>query len=192
MVDVSAGVGTWAYHGTDHFREERAKFVHARERRKDVVKLHLGCGTKKFREYINIDSTGSPDVFADITALPYSENYADEILAVHVFEHIFPQKSVEVLRHWHKILKPGGKLVMEMPDLKKVLEFFKDPKSHPALTMFALYGGEQTGRIEDVHKWCWTFDTLKPLLEQAGFKEVVEKHASYHIPARDFRVEGTK
>lgn len=156
-----------------------------------MVKLHLGCGKKKFRGYINIDNVGTPDVWADITALPYGLETAEEILAIHVFEHIFPHLAEATLKHWYGILKPGGKLIMEMPDLKKVIAFFgmKDaPASH---TMFALYGGEQTGRIEDVHKWCWTYSVLEPALTAIGFK-CEEKPALFHIPERDFRIEATK
>ncbi len=157
-----------------------------------MVRLHLGCGSKKFRDYINIDGRGSPDVTCDITALPYGEGYADEILAVHVFEHFFPWHAERILKHWYRILKPGGRLVLEMPDLRKVLGFFT--KENPPLhcTMFALYGGEQSERIEDLHKWCWTFQTIEPLLKNAGFTEIVEKTTRYHVPDRDFRVEATK
>ncbi len=181
----------WSYHGTDHFRKERARFLQSGKDRQEVVRLHLGCGEKKFRGYVNIDTDNS-DLDCDVTKLPYEANSVDEIVGIHMLEHLFPHVAVEALKHWYGILKPGGKLILEMPDLKKVLEFFKDPKSSPQLTMQALYGGEMTGRIEDVHKFCWTFDTLEPHLKAAGFSEVVEKPALYHIPIRDFRVEATK
>lgn len=157
-----------------------------------MVRLHLGCGKKKYRGYINVDSFGNPDQYHDITALPYGENYADEILLVHVFEHIFPWKVLDVLKHWHRILKPGGRLIMEMPDLVKVLQNFAAEKPHPALTFQALYGGERSERIEDLHKWCWTFESVKPVLEQAGYREIVQKPCLYHVPLRDFRVEAVK
>ena len=157
-----------------------------------MVRLHLGCGDKRFRGYVNVDSVGEPDVKCDITALPFPAGCAEEIIAVHVFEHLFPWKALDILKHWHGILKPGGKLILEMPDLRRVLEYLKDPEAPLAYTMYALYGGEQTGRLEDVHKWCWTFDTLKPALEAAGFRNVVEGRAHYHVQKRDFRIEGTK
>lgn len=95
------------------------------------------------------------------------------------------------------MLKPGGKLILEMPDLKKVLEHFKAEEISLTLTMLALYGGSQVNgqpseRIEDLHKWAWTFETIKIPLEKAGFKEIVEKPAEYHFPIRDFRVEAVK
>jgi predicted SAM-dependent methyltransferase len=155
-----------------------------------VVRLHLGCGNKILRGYRNLDAFGNPDEYADITDLKY-EN-VDEIMAIHVFEHFWPEDALKILGNWHKALKAGGKLILEMPDLQKILEHFKAPELNLTLTMFALYGGDRERRIENLHKWAWTFNSLKPLFEQAGFKDVVEKTAQYHWPTRDFRIEGTK
>lgn len=156
-----------------------------------MVRLHLGCGNKRFRDYVNIDNTGTPDLLCDITALPYGEGTVDEILVIHTFEHLFPWEAPKILGHWYKLLKPGGKLVMEMPDLKKVLKAFTLEKPPLAYTMYALYGGEQTGRVEDVHKWCWTYDTIAPIMKEVGYA-TTEKPAMYHVWDRDFIVEGVK
>ena len=182
----------WSYHGTDHFWAQRAKFIPPGSGGEAVARLHLGCGNKRFRGYQNIDVDGTPDLVCDITALPHAPETIEEILAVHVFEHLFPWKSEAILKHWYEKLKPGGKLILEMPDLKKVLEFFKLENPPPSHTMFALYGGEKSERAEDTHKWCWSFAQLEPLLKTVGFTEVVEKPAVYHVPERDFRVEATK
>ncbi len=182
----------WNYHGTNHFRAERDRFLQSRKSGSDVVRLHLGCGSKILRGWVNVDNRGEPDLNADITDLPYLENSVEEIMAIHVFEHLYPWKVEEILKGWRKILKPGGKLILEMPDLKKVLKHFQDPKAHPSLTMLALYGGEATDRIEELHKWCWDMEQIEPMLKQAGFTKVEEKPPQYHIPIRDFRVEATK
>lgn len=184
----------WAYHATDHFRAGRAAFLQSRKRRKDVARLHLGCGNKILRGYVNIDSHGQPDIRADITNLKglVKPSSVEEILAIHVFEHIFVFKAEETLKYWYSLLKPGGKLILEMPDLVKVIGFFKLENPPPSHTMLALYGGEMTGRVEDVHKWCWTYKTIEPILKSVGFSKVEEKPAMYHVPERDFRVEAVK
>ena len=189
---MGEGTRSWAYHETDHFRAERYKFIPPAIGGKELVRLHLGCGKRKYRGYVNIDSGGSPDLVCDITALPFKPETVSEILAVHVFEHLFPWKVEAVLTHWYSLLVPGGKLIMEMPDLNKVLEHFKNPKMPVAMTMCALYGGDQSERIEDLHKWAWNFVSLEPLIKKAGFTSVVEKLAQFHVPERDFIIEGTK
>lgn len=215
----------WQYHGTPHFRAQRDQFLFSRERREDVVRLHLGCGDKILRGYRNIDRYFNPDEYGDITNLKdYADSSVDEILCVHTFEHFFPWKVVGILKEWYRALRPGGKLSLEMPDLKKVLqhlvpgvdvlhrgakagaegdkeaaqkaldEYAQIAKKDISLvlTLNALYGGENSEKIEDLHKWCWQFDSIKPVLEHVGFRNIVEKPCHYHIPIRDFRVEATK
>ena len=187
-----AEVQPWAYHGTDHFRQARATFIPPRIGGTDVVRLHLGCGEKKFRGYINIDGFGNPDVIADITDLPYGPETADEIMAIHVFEHFFPHDVSDILKKWREILKPNGKLILEMPDLQKVLEFFKKDEISLPHTLYALYGRVWRKDITELHKWAWTFKTIEPILKEAGYRDIVEKPAEYHYRERDFRVEALK
>ena len=57
-----------------------------------MIKLNLGCGNKKIMGYINIDNNVycDPDKICDldITPYPFKNNYADEIYAHHVLEHL--------------------------------------------------------------------------------------------------------
>lgn len=204
----------WNYHGTDHFRQRKAEFLRSRASRENVARLHIGCGGKFYRGYENIDNDGG-DVDHDVyTALPYADNSIEEILAVHLLEHLFPWKVESVLRDWYRVLKPGGKLWLEMPDLKKILGHFVSTRAYavgdgidalvtpPAqivlsdqkgvLTMNALYGGENSEKIGDLHKWCWTFETLAPFFKHIGFRDIKEKTAVFHVPQRDFIIEGIK
>jgi len=54
------------------------------------VKLNLGCGDKILDGYVNVDvanerSGKQPDIICDVQNLnSFIDNYADEILAVHV------------------------------------------------------------------------------------------------------------
>lgn len=182
----------WAYHGSDHFRAQKAGEFLPGGGGEDVVRLHLGAGKRYFRGYVNIDVQGDRlDKKGDIRKLDYPDESVDEILAVHVFEHFWADEVEGILKEWNRVLKPGGKLILEMPDLKKVLKLFEDPKSPVNLTYGALYGGYIFGSegktVEDLHKWIWTFDTLSVLAEKAGF-ECQEEVAQYHVPQRDFRI----
>lgn len=57
-----------------------------------------------------------PDVVADATRLPFAAASLDFIIASHVLEHLpFP---LAALRHWHDALRPGGVLLLKIPDMR--------------------------------------------------------------------------
>jgi predicted SAM-dependent methyltransferase len=104
-----------------------------------MIKLNLGCGDKILPGYINVDVASEragkkPDVISDIRKLTFNDNYADEILSVHVIEHFWRWEVSDILKEWIRVLKPGGKLILECPNLQAACEeFLKSPeiKSRP-------------------------------------------------------------
>ena len=60
-----------------------------------------------------------PDAICDIRMLDkFCDNYADEIMAVHVVEHFWRWEVVEILREWARVLKPGTGNDSRMPKPK--------------------------------------------------------------------------
>ena len=56
----------------------------------------------------------APDVVADATRLPFARGTLDFIIASHVLEHLpFP---LDALAHWYEALRPGGVLLLKVPD----------------------------------------------------------------------------
>jgi predicted SAM-dependent methyltransferase len=90
------------------------------------VNLNIGCGRKLWESFINIDFPGNwsgkkPDIEADIRAIPLPDDHADIAYAIHVLEHIQRWETEDVLKEWRRVLKPGGKLIIEVPCLDKFL-----------------------------------------------------------------------
>lgn len=79
-------------------------------------KLNLGCGTDIRAEYVNLDSTKlqGVDVVHDITKLPlpFKKEEFGEILCYDILEHV---DYVPILKELHRILAPGGELVIRVP-----------------------------------------------------------------------------
>lgn len=157
------------------------------------MKLHLGCGRKVWPGYINIDAhNDDADLQADIRKLPYADGEADEIVAIHVFEHFWPGEVFDVLKEWRRVLSDGGKLIMELPCMDKILLIlYRNPDSVDA--MRGLFG-EPTSQnnVEDLHKWCWRMIDIRQILLDAGFKRVDVLEPQFHFKKRDMRVEAIK
>lgn len=80
------------------------------------LRLNLGCGTNKLKGFVNVDAYGDPDGLWDLNVVPYPwlSNSADEIVMNHVLEHV--EEWWECFRECARILKPGGILVINVPD----------------------------------------------------------------------------
>lgn len=91
--------------------------------------LDLGCGgNKTVPDSVGVDmiakgevidtlsnAISQADIVADITqALPFEPESYDTIVARHILEHVID--PIEVLNHWKKVLKIGGRLVVAVPD----------------------------------------------------------------------------
>lgn len=162
----------------------------------DQVRLNLGCGKKHFNGYINIDfpskwCTRKPDVECDIRSLPYGDSSVDEIIAIHVFEHFYLWEAPKILDEWARVLKPGGKLILELPCLNKVIGWLNHNPISLRHTLFALYGDPQYEAPEMVHKWCYSREHLTALLKH-HFENITEERCQFHVPDRDMRIVSTK
>jgi predicted SAM-dependent methyltransferase len=99
------------------------------------MKLHLGSGRNVKNDYINIDKyVDFPGVEKfDIFNLPYADNAAEEILSEHLVEHIGFEHEEAYWRECARVLKPGGTLITETPDMEWLCsqflnanDFFRD------------------------------------------------------------------
>ena len=163
------------------------------------LKLNVGAGNKRPDGYYNIDAFQHPkatplDLVADIRSIPLPDGCAEEVMAIHVVEHIYPHDLHATLVEWHRLLQPGGLLVLEMPDIVKCARnLLKDMDE--SLSLRGIFGENPDGRHEDCHKWSWTFRTLAPRVANAGFASICELQTLHHKKGRgvrDFRLEARK
>ena len=170
-----------------------------------MIKLNLGCGDKILQGYINVDVASEragkkPDVVSDIRKLTFDDNYADEILSVHVIEHFWRWEVYDTLKEWIRVLKPGGKLVIECPNLQSACEeFLKSPeiKSRPddngQRTMWVFYGDPKWQDPLMVHRWGYTPYSLISLLKETGLVNIKQEPAQFKLrEPRDMRIVGEK
>lgn len=168
------------------------------------MKLNLGCGNKILPGYTNVDTVDSrngmkPDVVCDIRDLKeFDDCVADEILNVHVIEHFYYWEIPALLKEWIRVLKPGGKLVTETPNLltacqQVVNNPYKASRPDANMSMWPLYGNPFEQDPLMCHKWLFTPETLGDLLTQVGMANIRQEPAQYKMrEPRDFRVVSEK
>jgi SAM-dependent methyltransferase len=165
------------------------------------LKLHVGCGSDLKPGYVNIDEFNpKADVKMPLQKLDYPDGSLDAVEGYMVIEHLDPQDAVAFVRNVHRMLAPGGRLILECPDLEKVSRLalvFADDTEYMRKGAFGLRGffGEPTDHMVtgDYHKWGYTPASALRLLREGGFSKCSVSDAYSHCyPLRDLRMEAVK
>lgn len=166
------------------------------------MRLNVGAGDRILPGWTGVDVTQrkGADIIADARAIPLDDGSVDELMAIHLVEHVHSWQVPELLNEWARLLRREGLLILEMPDLMKACQNIVDGRmkggKHPdQLGLWALYGDQRTQDSFMCHRFAWSFATLTPLVEAAGFMNICERPTQFH-PAgkefRDFRMEARK
>lgn len=167
------------------------------------IKLDFGAGGKRRPGFTTVDlganwSGVEPDVAADVTGpLPFPDDYADEVHAYHLLEHIHRWKAEDTLKEWTRVLKPGGLLVLEMPCFDKIVSIMAHhvidrTPMNPRMTMWGLYGDPSYKNEAMEHKWCYSWLELEEMLAHVGLRKIKREDPTTHQKHRDMRLTAIK
>lgn len=162
-----------------------------------MIRIHAGCGDKRWPGFVNVDLhddpvMGSPDIKADIRKMDLQDGYADELHAIHLFEHLPRLEADLVLVEWRRVLKTGGKLVIEVPCLDKIAQNIVNGEKNLRLTVLGLFGDPTDKKPDMLHQWCYSKNEMQTMLEGVGFRHVEIMEPKFHKAGRDMRVEAIK
>ncbi|MDX1984504.1 MAG: methyltransferase domain-containing protein [Bryobacteraceae bacterium] len=106
--------------------------------------LDVGCGINKFPGSIGVDNNAATraDVICELDHFPYPfrDGAFDQVRAIHVIEHV--ENVIRTMQEFHRLLKPGGRLVMATPHYTDFSSFC-DPTHRWHLNSFSFrYFGE--------------------------------------------------
>ena len=153
----------------------------------DVMRLHIG-GTevKQGWQILNARPGRGVGFRGDVRDLSrFGDNSYSEVYCSHVLEHVALKDMDRTLRGLHRILVPGGKAYISVPDMDALCRLFLAPGSalpdkitSRIVVMRMMFGGQLDDY--DYHYTGLNFDLLASFLRDAGFHEV-ERVASFGL-----------
>lgn len=177
------------------------------DRMKDKVrdgegkKLNLGCGNKPIPGFVNVDIFKGPivDEVFEMTDIPYKDNTIAAISTEHALEHLPFDKVRPTVAEWFRALKPGGELLLKIPDLEWCCqEYINAPLHHPDYFKnkqwfkWTIYGIQksQAGEPDDAqfHKSGFSKGEISIILEDTGFViDTLENYMGWGTPSLSVR-----
>lgn len=106
-------------------------------------------------------------------------------------------ETADLLDEWKRVLKSGGKLVLELPCMDSVfghiaVRLAKGEPPAPFMSWLPLWGDPKYRDPAMCHKWGYFRADMLKVLGDAGFADVHFEEPRYHFAVRDMRVVGTK
>ena len=139
------------------------------------MRLHIGGNeVKEGWKILDIQPGPGVDFVGDIQDLTrFADGECDEIYASHVLEHVPVAKVLDTLKGLHRILKPGGRALIAVPDLEVMAQLIVSPETtteHRWYVVRMMYGGQRDPH--DFHYCGFTLAILTEFLKLAGFAQV--------------------
>lgn len=161
--------------------------------------LHVGCGAPspdkipaaffapgEWQELrLDIDPGVAPDIQASITDMHMvADASVDAVWSAHNLEHLLPHEVPVALAEFFRVVRPGGFVLVTLPDLQQVAELVAQDKLEdaayvsmmgPITPLDMLYGLRSAlaeGNLFMAHRMGYTAKTLEAYFTRAGFAPV--------------------
>jgi len=138
----------------------------------EAIRLNLGGRNTRIPGFLNVDLFKGPnvDIETDVSDLStISANCVEVIYASNILEHFSHTRTLFVLEEWFRVLKPGGKLYLSVPDFDAAIKIYHDFGLTPWVVNI-LWGDQ--GYDLAYHYIAFNFGTLAKIVSQAGFRDI--------------------
>ena len=162
------------------------------------LRLHIGCGPKIKKAWINIDLSPQADVTLDMREpLPFLENSCSIIYSEHFLEHLeYPGHANSFLRECYRILEPGGLFSVGVPDTEWPIAEYTGQRSENYFriakqTWHAKWCQTEMEHINyhfrqgGEHHFAYDFKTLAQALGNAGFQQIQRRDFDPELDSAD-------
>ncbi len=155
LLDVGCGDGTLGMLVSERFEEICGIDISDR-----AIELAQRRGIKAYKVNLNVER------------LPFDNNYFDTITCLSTLQFIYD--VIFALRECHRVLRPGGKLILTVPNMRTIWRIFKlvvlGEFPRTSLDSEGYDGGT-------LHYFCYR--NQRNLLEQTGFKINIHRGIFY-------------
>lgn len=168
-------------------------YQHPRSTEFDIPHRYVPSGPDAWIN-IDINSRWNPDIVADCASMPmFADGSAEIIVLHHVLEHAGLGECNGVIRDCHRILMPGGSLIVTVPDLDALARAWIAGRISDYIYCVQVYGAYMDNEA-DRHKFGYTPKTLRNTLREIGGWSFVKPFDWRIIPgtsiARDWYIIG--
>ena len=138
------------------------------------LKLNLGAiGEVPHGEnipgFLTVDIRDGAEVKSPLDQLPFEDHSASELYCSHCLEHFSHTHTVDVLKEWRRVLKPGGKAYISVPSWDQILKIIQKA-GLVEWTRYLLWGDQRDPF--SYHYIVFTYPLLAANLMSAGFSDV--------------------
>jgi glycosyltransferase involved in cell wall biosynthesis/predicted SAM-dependent methyltransferase len=133
-------------------------------------RVNLGSGNDYLEGWINvdIDQNTKVDVMADLSKnFPFADLTIDEIKASDILEHFTKEDGLIFLKECYRVLINNGKIFIRTHDL---YEIYKKFSNDPLVMTHFIYGDTSETGIFGTHKYAYSRESLKLILNKIGFE----------------------
>lgn len=167
-------------------KEENAEFEKVLEDicEQDGLVLDIGCGKNKVHpRLLGVDAYEdypSVNVQAYMWEMPFSDNSVDGLICFSALEHVSKFQVIPTLREFERVLKPGARSIILVPDLEWICRrFLDDPNVYYNMDLIFGHQADEGDTIAEgqFHRTGFTEDIFAMYFEEGCKKSVI----------RDFR-----
>lgn len=177
--------------------------------------LNVGCGPRtitvigtafpaaEWQELrLDINPAADPDIVASMTDMPaVPDGAVDAVWSSHNLEHLDPHEVPRALQEFLRVLRPGGQLLLAVPDLQMVARLVFEDRideplyqsgAGPIFPLDVVYGyapAIAAGNRFMAHRTGFTPRMLSKALQEAGFEAIAlwRRAEAYELQVRAYR-----
>lgn len=159
-------------------------------KKSDQLKIEIGSGAKKGDNgWLTMDLVGA-DIQWDLRfGMPFKDNCIEQIYSSHLFEHLTVEETKRLLKECKRVLKPGGKFSICVPNAKRYIDAYYNKD----LTFWEQHQKDfyppaynNTTIIDYINYVAYMDGHHKYMFDQENLLYILESHDFMTVRGRDF------